>query len=193
MTLPATTPSKDMMIETAERWIDAIAEKMKSEHAHAMLRDHIREMLRQGTLPTMAVIAAARQGNEDADFALRKRIAEAIDNDEKLPTSLKAFNQEALFSPPLGRGRRGDNITDLYVRDLGIAIMVGMAVMFFGLRPGRNRVSKQPSASHIVALALKRRGFKLSEWQIEKIFGQFGTVAARLSATIPVYASENAI
>jgi hypothetical protein len=193
MTLPATMPSKDAMVDIAEQWINTIAEKLQSGNAHTLLRDHIQELLRRGTLPTMAVIAAAHQGNPDADFALRKRIAEMNDRDEKLPTSLKGYNQEALFKPPLGRGRRGDDITDLWIRDIGIAIMVHLAVLVWNLRPTRNRASKQPSASTIVARAIVRRGFRLSEWQVEAIYRQLGTLAARLEATIPVYASEQAI
>ncbi len=49
------------MVATAEKWVDTVAEKMKLETAHQMLQDYIREMLRQGTLPTMQVIATARR------------------------------------------------------------------------------------------------------------------------------------
>jgi hypothetical protein len=185
--LPAIPPTKEQMVEIAVQWIDRVSEKLKSEYAHDMLRNHIREMLRQGTLPTMAVIDAARKGNPHADIALRKRIAEMLDRDEDMPTSLKAFNQEALFYGPPRRGRGEKNIADLYVRDIGIAIMVDMAIAFWGLKPTRNRASKQPSASTIIALALDRRGFKdLSEWQVEKIHRQHKTLTGRLSATIPI-------
>jgi hypothetical protein len=184
--VPATIPSKEAMVDTAEQWTEVVGDKLKTEHAHTMLREHIQKLLRQGTLPTMAVIASARNGNPHADFALRKRAAEMIDHKEEMPVSLAGFAQEALFRGPVGHRPGEKNVTDLFVRDIAIAVMVVLACLLWNLRPTRNRASTRPSGSTIVALALKRRGFKLSEWQVEKIYAQHNTIAERLSASIPV-------
>src|SRR6516225_7323497 len=100
--LPATRLSEVAMVDTATQWIDRVSEKLKTERAHALLRDHIRELLRRGTLPTKAVIDAAREGNAHADFALRKRISEAIDTGEEMSAQLRVYAIDGLWSPPLG-------------------------------------------------------------------------------------------
>src|SRR5262245_18902374 len=90
--------SEAEMVELAEKWVDAIAEKMTEEAAHLRLQDYIRDMLRQETLPTMAIVNSARSGNRDADLALRKRAAEAIDHDEIMSAQLKTFAIETLLN-----------------------------------------------------------------------------------------------
>ena len=65
-------------VETISRWIDVIAEGLKSDTSHALVRDAIRDALRKGTIPLMRVIAAA-EADRDADLALREEAAECID------------------------------------------------------------------------------------------------------------------
>jgi hypothetical protein len=180
--LPAAI-SQDAMVEVAVQWIDRVSEKLKTEYAHGVLRDYIREQLQQGTLSTKAVIDAARRGNPHADFALRWRIHEMLEYNEELPTSLKAYIQDALFTGPLSD--ISTNVADLYYPDAAIAIMVKMAIVFWHLNPTRNRASKRPSASTVVARALIRRGINVTEWQVEHIHRNHHKLAARLSATIP--------
>src|SRR6516162_4926032 len=175
--------SLDEMVDVAVTWIDRISEKLKTEYAHGLLRDFIRDRLEQGILPIKAVIDAARRGNPHADYALRWRIYEMLDRNEELPTSLKAYIQDALFTGPLSD--ISTNVADLYYRDAAIAIMVKMAIVFWHLNPTRNRASKRPSASTVVARALIRRGINVTEWQVEHIHRNHHKLAARLSATIP--------
>jgi hypothetical protein len=107
-----------------------------------------------------------------------------LDRNEELPTSLKAYAQDAMFTGP--RSDVSTNVADLYVRDAAIAIMVGMAVLNWGLKPTRNRESTRSSASTVMANALNRRGIKISEWQVERIYKNHLKLAERLSATIPI-------
>ena len=53
--------SLDEMVDVAVTWIDRISEKLKTEYAHGLLRDYIRDRLEQGILPTKAVIDRCAQ------------------------------------------------------------------------------------------------------------------------------------
>jgi hypothetical protein len=87
--LPALISEPDA-IDTIIGWIDRVAEKLTAEASRLTLRAHIRERVREGTLPAMQVIAAARAGHGDADLSLREVITEMIDRDEPVPVSLKS-------------------------------------------------------------------------------------------------------
>ena len=78
------------------------------------------------------------------------------------------------------------NVADLYVRDAAIAIMVGMAVLNWRLKPTRNRASTRPSASTVMEAALRQRSVNITEWQVERIYQDHLKLAERLSATIPI-------
>jgi hypothetical protein len=181
-TLPATI--EDEMVNTIVHWIDLVAAALTSEAGRLRLRHDIRERLRQGTIPTMQVIAAARAGHQDADLALRELIAEMIDRKEDLPTTLAGYAQEAMFRAPTTYPP-GRNIADTWMRDIGFAVLVTLAADHWRLPATRNRASKHPSACYVVSLALNCRGHNIGERQVERIFGNHGKLAERLSASIP--------
>ena len=182
--LPAPIVVEAEVIDTVTHWTDRVSALLTTEAARTVLRNHIREMVRAGTLPTMKVIAAARAGHQDADVALRELITETIDRKEDLPTALAAYAQEALFRGPTAYPP-GRNIADTWLRDIGIAVLVCLAAETWQLRPTRNRASKRPSACSVVSTALGRHGHNIGERQVERIFGSLGGLACRLSATIP--------
>jgi hypothetical protein len=93
--LPATIPEADMA-DTVAHWVDLVAAMLTTEAARLTLRRHIRETLRQGTVPTMRVIAAAEAGHQDADMALREAAAEYISRREEMPTEIANYVQRAL-------------------------------------------------------------------------------------------------
>ena len=133
----------------------------------------------------MKVIAAAEAGHQDADLALRQLGVEMLDRGEMPDVALRNFLQRALAAPivtyPPGR-----NIADTWVRDIGISVMVAMAIETWGLKATRNPASDLPSASWIVAKALARRGFKkLGHRQVGRIYGDHYKLAARLCASMP--------
>ncbi|MGC2825112.1 MAG: hypothetical protein WA322_12900 [Pseudolabrys sp.] len=175
----------DAMVDTVVGWVDRVAAILTSEAGRLRLRNDIRERLRQGTIPTMQVIKAARAGHEDADWALRKLIAEMIDRNEDLPTTLAGYTQEALFRAPVTYPP-GHNIADYWLRDIGIAVMVDLAKMHWPfLKATRNPASKRPSASTIVCLALRKHGVvQVTEGQVGRIYGNHRKLAARLSASM---------
>jgi hypothetical protein len=181
-TLPALVEAE--AVDIIAHWVDLIAKMLTTEAAHRVLRKHIREMVRQGTIPTMQVIAAARAGHQDADLALRELAVETLDRGEPLPTALGAYVQEALIRAPVTYPP-GRNLADTWLRDIGIAVLAILAAERWQLRATRNRATARPSACSVVAAGLERRGFKIGERQVERIVQDHGRVAQRLSASMP--------
>ncbi len=182
--LPA-APLETEIAATLDHWIDLVAEALTTDAARTLLRAHIRERVRQGTIPTMQVIEAARAGHEDADAALRELAAEMLDHGEMPPAALRTYAQEALVRPPTTYPR-GRNLTDFWLRDVAIAVIVAMGVeRWSSLPPTRNRASKRPSMCGLVSLALGRRHISVGERRVEKIYADHGKLAARLSASMP--------
>ena len=68
------------------------------------------------------------------------------------------------------------------MRDIGIAVLVTLAIEQWHLKATRNRAAKRPSACSIVAAALAGRGHGLGERRVEAIYRDLDKVAARLSA-----------
>lgn len=176
-------------VDTIVRWIDLVAAMLTTDAAHIVLRDHIRHLLRSGAVTTMKVIEAARAGHHDADLALRELGVEMMDRSEMPPAALRAYLQEALIQPPVSRDGRL-NITDLWLRDVAVAVLVAMAVERWQLKATRNRASTWPSACSLVAAALYRCGIEdIGELHVERIYANHGGPrgpAARLSASVPL-------
>jgi hypothetical protein len=181
--LPATV-DEAQAVDVISHWIDRVAAALTAGTARHVLRNHIRDRLRQGTIPTMQVIAAARAGHEDADLALRQLAAEMLDRGEMPPTALRAYVQEALVLAPVSYPP-GRNIADTWLRDIGIAVLVALAAERWRLPTSRNRASARPSACFLVSIALGRRGFNLGERQVERIVREHSRLAQKLSASMP--------
>jgi cytosine/adenosine deaminase-related metal-dependent hydrolase len=104
-------------------WVDRVAELLTAETARLTLRNHIREMVRAGTIEIMQVIAAARAGHADADLALRQLGVELLDRGEMPGAALRAYLQESLIQAPVTYPP-GRNLADTWMRDVGIALLV---------------------------------------------------------------------
>jgi hypothetical protein len=183
-------PDECVLVDTVTHWIDLVAVALKSETGRLRLQQTFREYLRQGDEQmTMRILEAARAGHQDADQSLRDYIREKMHRDEfsQLPPALKTYAQEALYRP-LAVYPAGRNLADTWMRDVGIAVLVSMAVIHWPpLSATRSRVSKRPrpSACSVVSAALNQRGYPLGERQVERIYGDHNKLAARLSASIP--------
>jgi hypothetical protein len=187
MTLPATLVEAEA-VDAIAHWIDLVAQLLTTDAARLVLRNHIRERLRQGTIPRMQVIAAADSGHQDADLALRELAAEHISRHEEMPTELGNYVQRALLQPPVTYPP-GRNLADTWLRDIGVAVMVSLAVLHWELPASRSHsrkpAAKRLSACYLVSLALNRRGHAIRERQVERIYSAHGRLAQRLSASIP--------
>jgi|SoiMethySBSTD1v2_1073268.scaffolds.fasta_scaffold1049621_1 hypothetical protein len=185
MNLPTLIEAEtDTMVNTVAHWVDVVDAMLTSDAGHLLLRNHLRRMLREGVIETLKVVTAAEQGHQDADLALRELGAEMLDRGEMPNATLRSYLVKALVTAPV-RYPPGRNIADTWVRDIGIAVMVAMVMAHWPhLKATRNRAAKRPSASTIVALALSKRGFSLTEWQVERIHGNHNRLAGRVSASI---------
>ena len=108
-----------------------------------------------------------------------------LDRGEMPNATLRSYLVKALVTAPVSYPP-GRNIADTWVRDIGIAVMVSMVMAHWPyLKATRNRAAKRPSASTIVALALRKRGhIRITEWHVERIHGNHNRLAGRLSASI---------
>ena len=176
----------DMMVDTVAHWVDVVGAMLTSDAGHLLLRNHLRKMLREGVIETLKVVTAAEQGHQDADLALRELGAEMLDCGGMPNATLRSYLVKALVTAPVTYPQ-GRNLADTWVRDIGIAIMVSMALMqwpSYLKKATRNPATKRPSASTIVALGLRKRGHILTEWQVGRIHGNHNKLAARLSASM---------
>jgi hypothetical protein len=172
-------------VDTIAHWIDLVAQLLTAEVSRLVLRKHIRErLLQQEAVPMMQVVAAAEAGHQDADLALRELAAEYVSRREEMPAELANYVQRALLQPAMTYPR-GRNIADTWLRDVGIAVLVALAVDRWHLRVTRNEATRRPSACFLVAAALHRRGYKIGERQVERIVRAHSRLAQRLSASIP--------
>ena len=183
--LPVVPVDEEAAVTTIAGWIDRVAERLTSESARQVLRNHIRDrLLRQEAIPRMQVIAAAEAGNRDADLVLREFAIEYLSRGEAMPTEIANYVQRALLKPPVADSP-GRNIADTFQRDILICVLVDLAALQWELRATRNPASKKASAAYLVAIALKRRGIPLGEARVNKIHHSFDAIVRNLSASIP--------
>jgi hypothetical protein len=191
MKLPAVQIDEEAAVEIIAGCIDVLAEKLTSDSARQVLRQHIRERLfRDEVIQRMRIIAAAEAGNRDADLALRELATEYISRRQEMPTELANYVQRALLKPPT-TDHAGRNIADTYQRDIIIGLLVTLTAVRWQLSETRNRASKKPSAAYLVAIALSRKGIHVTEARVNKIVGSIQEVVAALSASIPIIDADD--
>jgi hypothetical protein len=121
------------------------------------------------------VCSLARSGSTPADEALRDLIREHKERDEKLFTSLRAYDIEITQSA--GRRRRGGwEWTEVALRDMAILCVIVDICYAFGLPPTRSRRSTRErlSGCHIAALALAAEHEAISESAVVKVWTRYG-------------------
>jgi hypothetical protein len=177
---------------TLEHWYDLVGGLMTSDAGRRIVREDIGRGLAAGTLETAWVIAAANAGHQDADLALRAFASTFADQGrwEELPRQVQGYAAGALLVAPTTYPR-GKNFIDTWTRDLGIAVMVKLASARWELPATRSLSTEAPSASYFVALVLHRRGFKLKEQQVARIYRDHTKMAARLAASVEHVPFEN--
>jgi len=180
------TVAADAITATILHWYDdLIGHVMTAEASRAIVRQDIIERLTRGTLDTAWVIQAAEGGHQDADLALRAYAATFIDQgrESELLAQVRAYVVRSLLRPPVAYPR-GKNIIDVLTRNIGIAVMVQAAAERWSLSPTRGAETAEPSAAYFVALCLRKRGIKLKEQQVARIWREHNKLAARLAASM---------
>jgi hypothetical protein len=138
---------------------------------------------RAASNPNLAahVCSLARSGSTPADEALRDLIREHKEHDEKLFTSLRAYDIEITQSA--GRRRRGGwERAEVALRDIAVLCVIVDICYAFGLPPTRSRTSKpghgRLSGCYIAALALKAESEAISESAVVKVWTRYSRLVA---------------
>ena len=179
--LPARIDGEKAMVGTVAGWLTIVQHKMTAPASREWLEATLREYLRQGLIETLRVVEAANAGDEIADAALRRVYAEMVEIGIEPPATLKAYGIKAILRGPVTRPRGRNMWFDNWRRDIGIVVLVYLAMKQFGLRRTRNREQRrrnEPSASSIVALALGRARINIAEKRVESLWGGLGEQVA---------------
>jgi hypothetical protein len=171
MALPTVDFDEAAAIDTVDRWVSEIQEKMTAQYSREWLEATLSDHLQQGLVEALQVIEWAEGGDVIADAALRHVYAEMRNRHEAPPVAVQAYVLKTLVRGPVARGR-GHFWYDDWRRNIGIAVLVHWTAEQFGLHPTRNRARKrrrQPSASGVVTAALGRRGVNVRETTVQNI------------------------
>jgi hypothetical protein len=125
------------------------------------------------------VCRLARAGWTVAAEAFREIIVEHKERDEKLLTSLRAYDIE--ITRTSGRPRQGGwDPSEMVLHDLAIAMVVAEGRRAFGLPPTRSRASRRHrlSGCYIAARALEEEGEAISESAVVKAWTQSSYIFA---------------
>jgi hypothetical protein len=175
------------IVSTIAHWLDLLGAALTSDGGRRVMTN---EFLRQlqatdaATLPTDLIIEAAEAGNAAADAALRVYIADRVNHSRELTAQLAAFNVKALLRPPVNYPRGGSDTVDSWTRDIAICVLIDVTAQRWQLDKTRNRTTTKPSAAHFVSLALRRRGSKLKESWLNRVYWGRKKLADRIAASL---------
>jgi hypothetical protein len=168
-------------------YLDKVWEMITSEASWQRLEDFFYEaMLGRHTLDAAKVIAWADAGHPAADRAVRRYAAEMVDQgrDSELLVQVKAYMVKAMLQPflPFPRGR---HVVQNHMRDIWIPLVLRRVANSTGLPATRSASTKEPSAAFLLAASLKKRGFKVKEREVNRIYWNRSKLAERLAASMP--------
>jgi hypothetical protein len=176
------------IVAEIEHWLDLIGEAMTSAAGRMLMQ---REFLRQleasdaATLPTAEIIEVARSGNQAADLALRQFAATRMDRWEQLTAQLQDYAIRCLTEPLVSFPPGGaTDVIDVWTRDIAIRVVIEVGAMRWQLPKTRSRGTLAPSAAYFASLALRKRGFRLKEGRVNRIYWERGTLAERVAASL---------
>jgi len=167
--------------------IDTARQRITSEASWDRLAQFFYEaLLGRHTLSAAIVLAWADAGHPAADRAVRLYAAEMHDQgrESELLVQIKAYVVKTLLRPfvPFPRGR---HVVQNLMRDIWLPMVVQHVADGTGLAPTRSASTTEPSAAFFVAAGLKKRGFKIKEREVNRIYWNRKKIAARLEASMP--------
>ena len=169
--LPTLIFNETEMVNIACGLVEILQNRMRRESTREYLEATLCDHLQRGLVEILEVVAWADGGCPIADAALRRVFAEKLESHEEPSATLKAYGIKASMRGPVTRGR-GQYWFDNWGRNIGIALLVRAISQKFNLTMTRNREQrrcKQPSAPSIVAAALGRYKFNITEKTVENI------------------------
>jgi hypothetical protein len=167
--------------------LDKVREMITSEASWQRLQDFFYEaMLGRNTLAAATVIAWADAGHPAADRAVRRYAAEMVDQgrESELLVQVRAYIVKTMLQPflPFPRGR---HVVQNHMRDIWIPLVVRRVAKSTGLPATRSASTKEPSAAFLLAAGLKKRGFKVKEREVNRIYWNRSKLAERLAMSMP--------
>ena len=167
--------------------IDNACERLTSEASWDVLAEFFYEaLLGRHTLAAAVVLAWADAGHPAADRAVRRFGAEMLDQyrEGELLAQVRGHLVKILARPfvPFPRGR---HVVQNLMRDIWLPMVVQRVAEGTGLPPTRSASAVQPSAAYLVSLAMKKKGVKLKERQINRLYWDRHKVAAALESSMP--------
>ena len=184
---------RDYKLERLVEMVLVLSDRINSRAGRERIRQAVKEHALSGPRGEAEALAAA-QTWFDGDWALRELMVECRQAGKPLSTALAAYYDAAMFRPvtPAGEGKR-DAFLDTVMRDLAICLLVPwIGALWPGLKFTRSPATKhRESACSLLAEAMTRAGFPLSEGQIQKIYGQRASgIVERLTALMPPLAQN---
>jgi hypothetical protein len=180
---------RDRIDELVCAMIDAAREHITSDASWRRLEQFFYEKLVANDATMVINICEwANAGHPAADHAIRRYVREMkyADRHRDLHYLLKGYD---LLDRPFAPYPRGRHVVQNLMRDLWLSMVVQHVANGTGLAPTRSRSTTTPSASYFVSRAMRRRGFKLKEIQVNKIHWARNDLAARLEASMPAIPS----
>jgi hypothetical protein len=109
----------------------------------------------------------------------------------ELLAQVRAYAVRTLLRPflPYPRGR---HVVQNLMRNIWLPLVVQHVADATGLEPTRGASTVAPSAAYFVSLAMKRKGIKLKEQEINRIFWDRHKLASALEASMPAIPLEAA-
>jgi len=167
--------------------IDNARERITTEASWQWLEKYFYEALAgRRTLSAAMVLAWADAGHPAADQAVRRYGAEALDQyrEGELLAQVRGQIVKILLRPfvPFPQGR---HVVQNLMRDIWIPAVMQRAAEGTGLPPTRSAGAVAPSVAYFLSLAMKKKGFKLKERQLNRIYWERNKIAAELEASMP--------
>jgi hypothetical protein len=186
---PAT--NEDGLVNAICRMMDAAAAHITAEASWAVLEQYFYEsLLGRQTLSAATVLAWAEAGHPAADRAIRRYAAEMIDHGRKheLLIQIDGYIVKTLVRPFLPFPR-GHHVVQHLMRNIWLPMVVAHVAQATNMPATRSASTTAPSAAYFVARALKQKGIKLKERQLNQVYWNRSKIAETLEASMPLIPS----
>jgi hypothetical protein len=174
----------DLLAEQYDRVRDRLTTEAGWERLQQFFYDHL---VRQSAL-TPLICEWGRAGHPAAHRALMAYIGEMTDVGRlnEMRTSVQDYlgwhaRQESRFVP----FPRGRHVVQHLMRDIWLPMMIDNAAAGTGLEPTRGPATTTPSVAYFCSKALKQKGIRLTEREVNKIYWRRHRVAGLLEASMP--------
>jgi hypothetical protein len=171
--------------------IDRTRDRFESERSWETVRASLVRLLQcRETFATEWIVLLGEAGFWPAHRALLDYTGD-MDNQRRsgeLLERVAGYKVKALLSGDFRPLPRGRHMIQHLLRDAFIPLLVDAAALRAGVPPTRNRASRiheTPSGALLVHLALKKRGIKLSETRVNRLYWARWGLAQRLVEALP--------